>query len=642
MAFSGTVAIRAMKDNDYVATIFPGTTAGLQAAIDHLAGGKGKVKVGPGTLETTTPIWLHSGAHLQGSGIGQTIIRRTGMVDGDAANSGAVLAVSAFGSNGTVPTSGTPQSNITISDLTVDGNYSLFGAVTQSNLVPAGIHTNYTDGVRISRVQALNCLGDGFRIRFCRNASLTDVEAISCGKWSITAAKNGVNFIGDYAGVGAWGYNYRLVGARIEDIGTGILAAESEAIQASGIKLMTVDDVEVDGCDYVFECSPTNIAVGEWGNWSISNIVARNVKAYFISINTGQATGYTLKNVSLTNLNIEGHATLHDAGVFVLPSTTGFYVDGFTIDGAHFRNINTVDVSVHNWFDSRTVDTTGHKNITLSRIKAFGVPGSTRDAGDIGINFQGAHEHIRLTDIDLQDVPGRGVMIQDNSVITNPVIREVILRDVTVDRCNEHGIQILSTSGGNTGTIQDVKLIDCTVRDCNLIHNPGAGFRLYNVAAAATLSKIYMRGCRTIKTAGNANFGFTILRSAGVVGELTFLDCDFVVTPSTDGLFFDTGVTNVHYTPRPGRGPNITALATIAIPVEGDTHHVTGNTNITNGITVRAWDNGRQITLIFDSTPTVSDTGTSILSAAFVATANDTLTLTCDGTNWYEVARSAN
>ncbi len=86
----------------------------------------------------------------------------------------------------------------------------------------------------------------------------------------------------------------------------------------------------------------------------------------------------------------------------------------------------------------------------------------------------------------------------------------------------------------------------------------------------------------------------------------------------------------------------IASSATIAIPAFGVVFHVTGTTNITNGITVNPWDFGRQITLIFDSTPTVTDTGTSKLNGNFVATADDTLTLVCDGSNWFEVARSVN
>lgn len=99
------------------------------------------------------------------------------------------------------------------------------------------------------------------------------------------------------------------------------------------------------------------------------------------------------------------------------------------------------------------------------------------------------------------------------------------------------------------------------------------------------------------------------------------------------------GITN-------GRGIDITAAATIGIPTDGNVFHVVGNTNVTNGITVNASDVGRVIALIFEGTPTVSDTGTSKLAGNFVAagTTNDydTLTLACDGTNWYELARSAN
>lgn len=92
----------------------------------------------------------------------------------------------------------------------------------------------------------------------------------------------------------------------------------------------------------------------------------------------------------------------------------------------------------------------------------------------------------------------------------------------------------------------------------------------------------------------------------------------------------------------PAATTTIASAATIAIPAYGDFFHVTGNTNITNGITVNPGDFGRMVVLIFDSTPTVSDTGTSKLNGVFVATADDTLTLKCDGTNWYECGRSPN
>ena len=61
---------------------------------------------------------------------------------------------------------------------------------------------------------------------------------------------------------------------------------------------------------------------------------------------------------------------------------------------------------------------------------------------------------------------------------------------------------------------------------------------------------------------------------------------------------------------------------------------------------VTALDGGRQgqqITLAFtNANTTMTDGGTLRLSAAFVSTADDTMTLRFDGTNWLEVARSVN
>ena len=66
---------------------------------------------------------------------------------------------------------------------------------------------------------------------------------------------------------------------------------------------------------------------------------------------------------------------------------------------------------------------------------------------------------------------------------------------------------------------------------------------------------------------------------------------------------------------------------------------VTGNTNITS---ITAMRRGTTVTLLFTGTPTVTDGGNLRLTGNFVASADGTLALVCDGTNWYEVSRSAN
>ena len=87
-------------------------------------------------------------------------------------------------------------------------------------------------------------------------------------------------------------------------------------------------------------------------------------------------------------------------------------------------------------------------------------------------------------------------------------------------------------------------------------------------------------------------------------------------------------------------GVSITAAATIT-PGEGGYFVVTGNTGITS-ITATARDKGRIIILNFSGTPTITDGSNLKMAGNLVATADDTLTMVCDGTNWIEIARSVN
>jgi hypothetical protein len=91
-------------------------------------------------------------------------------------------------------------------------------------------------------------------------------------------------------------------------------------------------------------------------------------------------------------------------------------------------------------------------------------------------------------------------------------------------------------------------------------------------------------------------------------------------------------------------GKSTTASATnIDIPLNCTLLNVTGTTNIQspNGASVYV---GRVITLLFNGSLTVANGFGCLLAGAanFNVTANDTLTLISDGTNWIEVCRSVN
>lgn len=84
------------------------------------------------------------------------------------------------------------------------------------------------------------------------------------------------------------------------------------------------------------------------------------------------------------------------------------------------------------------------------------------------------------------------------------------------------------------------------------------------------------------------------------------------------------------------------ASGAVRVPAESDTIIVAASQSITSVLGGKA---GRVVQLIFTSSSpaTVVDNGTTLnLNGDFKATKNDVLTLVSDGTNWYEVARSAN
>jgi len=89
-----------------------------------------------------------------------------------------------------------------------------------------------------------------------------------------------------------------------------------------------------------------------------------------------------------------------------------------------------------------------------------------------------------------------------------------------------------------------------------------------------------------------------------------------------------------------GGGASVASATAMPVPT-GNVFHVTGTTSITS-ITSTNFVAGTVITLIFDGILTFTDGNNLKLAGNFVTTADDTITLAYDGTNWYEVARAVN
>ena len=87
------------------------------------------------------------------------------------------------------------------------------------------------------------------------------------------------------------------------------------------------------------------------------------------------------------------------------------------------------------------------------------------------------------------------------------------------------------------------------------------------------------------------------------------------------------------------KGGNVASAGTISI--SGNVFHVTGTTTITS-VSGTGVTQGTCITIIFDGILTFTDGSNLKLAGNFVTSADDTISLCYDGTNWYETARAVN
>lgn len=85
---------------------------------------------------------------------------------------------------------------------------------------------------------------------------------------------------------------------------------------------------------------------------------------------------------------------------------------------------------------------------------------------------------------------------------------------------------------------------------------------------------------------------------------------------------------------------SVASAAALTLPQGVRVITVTGTTTITS--IVATGHGGAVITLIFAGILTVTDGSNLKLAGNFATTADDTITLACDGVSWFEVARSVN
>ena len=223
----------------------------------------------------------------------------------------------------------------------------------------------------------------------------------------------------------------------------------------------------------------------------------------------------------------------------------------------------------------------------------------------------------------------------------------VVIRDNTIKNAGVSAIAALYSNGNSVTNVQ--------IED-NRIYSPYQYAVLVNWCNNVTVRGNLCVGSAT--GAGAYDIGLsnclratvtenTFLQPGGfaqagrvVIDPTNSFDCS--VDPNTNIYLPTTGTAGG----KTGNGTQaLTSATALLLPALGSVFTVSGVTTITSiaaADTYKSnWD-GREIILIFQGILTFTDGSNLKLAGDFVTTADDTIKLICDGTNWFEICRSVN
>lgn len=250
-----------------------------------------------------------------------------------------------------------------------------------------------------------------------------------------------------------------------------------------------------------------------------------------------------------------------------------------------------------------------------------------------------------------------GAVISDN-YIQDSVAQSIVVSVTSPDAFRLSGAVVKGNVIRNPGSqaIRFVTVDNSVIADnvCHDVPNTLTGIFLNDVNDATVTGNVveYVSlnsgtaflvspGTGVVLTGNRAKNAWTGINVSAASSGCTIANND--MTGATNTYTLSTGTGHVIQNNTPGVVPTTTAAATTTLPRYATVHTISGNTGITS---ITADTAGRVVTLIFSGTPTVTDGSNLKLAGNFVAagTTNDvdTLTLVSDGTNWIEIARSAN
>lgn len=338
--------------------------------------------------------------------------------------------------------------------------------------------------------------------------------------------------------------------------------------------------------------------------------------------------------------------TVGQHGLYIGSGMTNVAITGNTVYNANLIGIkvqsqdaaaaDNVQISVV----GNSITTTGDHGISLQN----GTPGSTykiKNAVVSGNTIRGCSgSAMNISDCDTLVVADNAIFAPGFSGVTLSYSSRVTVCDNTITQSGQSAIR-------NTFANSFVLVQDNLISNCCTANAAGDEFGIFFQSGTETSI------IGNLIQDSNANMQYGVYIAAS--NNSTFDLIDNQVLQSTDtGLRLASTAAMRTYRGNIWNGtlaatfndPVLTVVAsaaTITLPTAHNVVSISGTTNIstinTNG------HSGRTVTLFFQGALTVVRGSTIILNSSlgnYVTTANDTLTLVCDGSFWYEVSRSAN
>lgn len=403
----------------------------------------------------------------------------------------------------------------------------------------------------------------------------------------------------------------------------------------------------------------TSAGGGVWGSTGTKFYRVTAVNAY------GETTASTEVSVAVGTATLTVNLVINN----LFPNAEQYKIYRSNTSGVYTTPALVATVqSTATSFGTTTYADTGTAT-TSGTFPAFSTTGASDDTlGNRGYKMFSGNDFSLIADCICHDFDDTGIYVYDSAYC--------IVSGCSVLGARDNGIH-LGASDAQVGAYgHHNKLVDCTVRGIwggsNSNLGGGIGLQLegrYHDVTHNTVSDCGVAGaaCQTIQDCSVTHNTFTditpyfdkaitMFTGPSNVNNTIAFNRAYGTNPNIDTsggggnyVYDNIGTvtinTSLDMVPM-GRAPalgaptgTVASATTTTLPVTARFVTVSGTTTITS---VTASWKGRVVTLQFSGALTFTDGSNLKLAGNFVTTADDTITLVCDGTNWSEMCRAVN